>query len=45
LTATRGPLRLGAPAISLASLLLLPCLDKPFTIDDSLLLRSAQGIW
>ncbi|MBS1858395.1 MAG: hypothetical protein JST11_23700, partial [Acidobacteria bacterium] len=33
-------LRLAAPAILLASLLLLPFLDKPFTIDDPLYLRA-----
>jgi 4-amino-4-deoxy-L-arabinose transferase-like glycosyltransferase len=35
-------LRLAAPAIVLASLLLLPFLDRPFTIDDPLFLRAAQ---
>lgn len=35
-------LRLAAPAILLSSLLLLPFLDKPFTIDDPLFLRAAQ---
>jgi hypothetical protein len=35
-------LRLAAPAIILASLLLLPFLNKPFTIDDPLFLREAQ---
>jgi len=35
-------LRLAAPAIVLASLLLLPFLDKPFTIDDPLFLRAAE---
>jgi len=35
-------LRVAAPAILLASLLLLPFLDKPFTIDDPLFLREAQ---
>src|SRR5690348_3973312 len=35
-------LRLAAPAILLASLLLLPFLNKPFTIDDPLFLRAAQ---
>jgi len=34
--------RLAAPAILLASLLLLPFLNKPFTIDDPLFLRAAQ---
>ena len=35
-------LRLAAPAILLASLLLLPFLNKPFTIDDPLFIRAAQ---
>jgi hypothetical protein len=35
-------LRLAAPAIVLASLLLLPFLNKPFTIDDPLFLRAAE---
>ena len=35
-------LRLAAPAILLASLLLLPFLDRPFTIDDPLFMRAAQ---
>jgi hypothetical protein len=35
-------LRLAAPAIFIASLLLLPFLNKPFTIDDPLFLREAQ---
>ena len=35
-------LRLAAPAIVLASLLLLPFLDKPLTIDDPLFLRAAE---
>ncbi|HXA51160.1 MAG TPA: hypothetical protein VNV86_12675, partial [Candidatus Acidoferrum sp.] len=35
-------LRLAAPAIVLASLLLLPFLNTPFTIDDPLFLRAAQ---
>ena len=35
-------LRLALPAIMLASLLLLPFLDKPFTIDDPLYLRAAE---
>jgi hypothetical protein len=35
-------LRLAAPAIVLASLLLLPFLDRPFTIDDPLFLRAAE---
>ena len=34
--------RLAAPAILLASLLLLPFLNKPFTIDDPLWIREAQ---
>ncbi len=35
-------LRLTAPAIVVASLLLLPFLNKPFTIDDPLFLREAR---
>ena len=35
-------LRLAAPAIFLASLLLLPFLNKPFTIDDPLFIREAR---
>ncbi len=35
-------LRLAAPAMFLASLLLLPFLNKPFTIDDALFLREAK---
>jgi hypothetical protein len=35
-------LRLAAPAIFLAGLLLLPFLNKPFTIDDPLFLREAH---
>jgi hypothetical protein len=35
-------LRLAAPAIFVASLLLLPFLNKPFTIDDPLFLRAAK---
>ncbi len=35
-------LRLAAPAILVASLLLLPFLNKPFTIDDPLFLREAK---
>ena len=35
-------LRLAAPAVFLAALLLLPFLDKPFTIDDPLFLREAR---
>ena len=35
-------LRLAAPAIFVASLLLLPFLNKPFTIDDPLFLRAAR---
>jgi len=35
-------LRLAAPAIILASLLLLPFLNRPFTIDDPLFLRAAE---
>jgi hypothetical protein len=35
-------LRLAAPAILVASLLLLPFLNKPFTIDDPLFLREAR---
>ncbi len=35
-------LRLAAPGIVLASLLLLPFLNKPFTIDDPLFLREAK---
>ena len=35
-------LRLAAPAIFVASLLLLPFLNKPFTIDDPLFLREAK---
>jgi hypothetical protein len=35
-------LRLAAPALFLAGLLLLPFLNKPFTIDDPLFLRAAQ---
>jgi Dolichyl-phosphate-mannose-protein mannosyltransferase len=35
-------LRLTAPAIFVASLLLLPFLNKPFTIDDPLFLREAR---
>jgi hypothetical protein len=35
-------LRLAAPAIVVASLLLLPFLNKPFTIDDPLFLREAR---
>ena len=40
--AARVKLRLAAPAIFLASLLLLPFLNKPFTIDDALFLREAK---
>ena len=40
--AARGTLRLAAPAMLLASLLLLPFLNKPFTIDDPLFLRAAK---
>ena len=35
-------LRLAAPAMVVASLLLLPFLNKPFTIDDPLFLREAR---
>lgn len=35
-------LRIAAPALFLASLLLLPFLNKPFTVDDPLYLREAQ---
>ena len=35
-------LRLAAPAIFVASLLLLPFLNKPFTIDDPLFMREAR---
>ena len=35
-------LRLAAPAIFVASLLLLPVLNRPFTIDDPLFLREAR---
>ena len=35
-------LRLAAPAMFLAGLLLLPFLNKPFTIDDALFLREAR---
>jgi hypothetical protein len=38
----RVTLRLAAPAILVASLLLLPFLNKPFTIDDPLFLREAR---
>ena len=38
----RTTLRLAAPAIFVASLLLLPFLNKPFTIDDPLFLREAK---
>ena len=38
----RVNLRLAAPAIVLASLLLLPFLNKPFSIDDPLFLRAAE---
>jgi hypothetical protein len=38
-------LRLAAPGIVLASLLLLPFLDRPFTIDDPLFLRAAEHVW
>ena len=41
-TAARVTLRLAAPAILVASLLLLPFLNKPFTIDDPLFLREAK---
>ena len=37
-------LRLAAPAIVLASLVLLPYLDRPFTIDDPLYLRAAEHV-
>jgi hypothetical protein len=37
-------LRLAAPAILIASLLLLPFLGKPFTIDDPLYLREAAHV-
>jgi hypothetical protein len=39
---TSTNLRLAAPALFLAGLLLLPFLTKPFTIDDPLFLRAAQ---
>jgi hypothetical protein len=39
---TRENLRLALPAIILASLLLLPFLDRPFTIDDPLFIRAAE---
>jgi hypothetical protein len=39
---SRIVLRLAAPAIVAASLLMLPFLDKPFTIDDPLFLREAR---
>jgi hypothetical protein len=42
LEAARVTLRLAAPAIFVASLLLLPFLNKPFTIDDPLFLREAR---
>jgi len=35
-------LRLAAPAIVVASLLLLPFINRPFTIDDPLFLREAK---
>ena len=35
-------LRLAAPAILISSLLLLPFLNKPFTIDDPIFLREAR---
>lgn len=35
-------LRLAAPAIVLAGILLLPFLDRPFTIDDPLFMREAE---
>ena len=38
----RVTLRVAAPAILVASLLLLPFLNKPFTIDDPLFLREAK---
>jgi hypothetical protein len=37
-------LRLAAPAIFVAGLLLLPFLNKPFTIDDPLFLREARHV-
>ena len=37
-------LRLAAPAMLLASLLVLPFLDRPFTIDDPLFLRAAEHV-
>jgi hypothetical protein len=37
-------LRLAAPGIILASLLLLPFLNRPFTIDDPLYLRAAEHV-
>ena len=37
-------LRLAAPAILVASLLLLPFLNKPYTIDDPLFLREAKHV-
>ena len=37
-------LRLAAPGIVLASLLLLPFLDRPFTIDDPLFMRAAEHV-
>ena len=40
--AARINLRLAAPAIVVASLLLLPFLNKPFTIDDPLFMREAR---
>ena len=40
--AARVTLRLAAPAIFVAGLLLLPFLNKPFTIDDPLFLREAK---
>ena len=40
--AARTTLRLAVPAIVVASLLLLPFLNKPFTIDDPLFLREAR---
>jgi hypothetical protein len=40
--AARMILRLAAPAMVVASLLLLPFLNKPFTIDDPLFLREAR---
>jgi len=37
-------LRSAAPAMALAAVLLLPFLNKPFTIDDPLFLRAAQHV-